>query len=182
MDIRDRIRAAAAAKHRAVVLPEGEDPRVVEAAALLTRFGIARVVLVGDPRVIQTVAGESRVQLRGIEIVQPEQSPWLDAFAQEFCERRKHKGITIEQAREAVLDPIFFGAMMLRTGRVDGLVAGCVNVTAKVVRACIQVIGAAPGIRTVSSCCVMVLPDTRFGYEGVLLFADTGVVPDPTAR
>lgn len=181
LDIRDIVRNAAARKWGRVVLPEGEDPRVVAAASTLIRFRMARVVLLGDPATIETIAGDNRLELRGAELIQPADSPHLDEYAAGLHRLRKHKGVSMEDALDAMHDPIYYGAMMLRSGRVDGLVAGCCNVTARVVRACIQVIGTAPNIRTVSSCTIMVLPQMRFGYDGVLVFADTGVVPEPSS-
>lgn len=182
VDIREKIRSAAAKRHAKLVLPEGAEPRVIQAAATLISHEIACVVLLGDPAEILAVARKNHVDLSDVELLHPAKSPDLAEYAEEFYQLRKHKGLSSDDAHKAMADPLYYGAMMLHKGAVDGYVGGCINPTAHVVRACLHCLGTAPGIKTVSSCSVMVLPHSRYGVDGTLLFADTGVVPDPTAE
>ena len=182
IDVIEQLRAAASTKRARIVLPEGTDPRAVRAAGLMAAAGLARPILLGDAEPIAEAARLQNVSMQGVDVVQPGQWPALEDYAETFYQLRRRKGVSIEEARRAMLDPIFFGAMMVHRGDADGFVGGCATVTAKIVRACIQVIGTAPGIRTVSSCSVMLPPHQRYGVNGAVLFADTGVVPNPTAE
>jgi phosphate acetyltransferase len=177
VNVLEQIIAKAGAAHRKIVLPEGEDERMIRAARLLTDRKICEVTLLGDPKVIGNAADAGKISLEGVSIVHPAAADSLDRFAGEFFMLRKHKGVTEEQAREMVLKPLFFGAMMVRNGQADGSVAGANNTTADVLRAGIQCIGLAEGISVVSSTFLMLVP----GWERPLTFADCGVVPDPDA-
>lgn len=178
-----RIVELAKALHRRIVLPEGLDERTLEAAQLLTQRGIGEAVLLGPPDAIASLAKESGVDLSGIDVIDPTVSPDAERYAVQLYERRKAKGMTMEQAVETVRkDALYFGACMLSTGDVDVNVAGAVNATSDVVRALIFCCGTAPGLKTVSSNFIMVSPHTEFGEQGGLLFADAGVVPNPTAE
>jgi len=181
-DIIEQIRSAAALKRARIVLPEGFDPRAVKAASLLASSGLARPILLGDAEQIARNARQQGALMEGVQIVQPGQGAAMDDYDEEFYRLRRRKGVSIEEARQAMLDPTQFAAMMVHRGDADGFVGGCATVTARIVRACIQVIGTAPGIKTVSSCCVMVPPYRQAGVSEVVLFADTGVVPNPTAE
>ncbi len=176
MDLIAEIRAKAQRRIRKIVLPEGEEPRVIQAAQILRRDALAEVVLLGDPDRIQAKARELQVTLEDVEVINPLASDSLEDFAHTYFELRKHKGVTAAQALEVVKNPLFFGAMMVREGIVHGSVAGSINTTGDVLRAALHCIGTAPGISVVSSCFEMVIPpDGR-----VLTFADCAVVPAPT--
>ncbi|MBC7185826.1 MAG: phosphate acetyltransferase [Calditrichaeota bacterium] len=176
MDLIAEIRAKAKRRIRRIVLPEGEEPRVIQAAQILHREALARVILLGEPGRVRAKAKELNVQLEDTEILNPSSSEHLQDFANTYFELRKHKGVTAEQALEVMKNPLFFGAMMVRKGMADGSVAGSINTTGDVLRAALHCIGTAPGISVVSSCFEMVLPpDGR-----VLTFADCAVVPAPT--
>jgi len=153
---------------RRVVLPEANDPRVLEAASKLAGEGLARPVLVDAGRLGSAPAG--------VEVVRPASDPRRASFAERLFEARKSKGMTAAEAAERVLDPLVFGAMLVATGDCHAGVAGSLAATADVLRAGLQVIGLAPGCATVSSCFLMVLPDRALTY------ADCAVVPDPTAE
>jgi len=153
---------------RRVVLPESQDPRVLSAAATLKAEGLCEPVLIDGGRMSSVP--------HGVEVVRPSSDPRLGAFAEELYELRKHKGLTPEQARELVQDPLYFASFLLRSGDCHGAVAGSEAATAQVLRAGLQGIGLAQGIQTVSSCFLMVLPDQALTY------ADCGVVPDPTSE
>jgi len=177
VDVLERIIAKASSGHRNIVLPEGEDERMIRAARLLTERKICAVTLLGDANIIQKAADAGKIPMSGISICDPKQSDTLEKYAKEFFGLRKHKGVTESQARETVLRPLFFGAMMVRNGLADGSVAGANNTTADVLRAGIQCIGLAEGISVVSSTFLMLVP----GWGVPLTFADCGVVPDPDA-
>lgn len=168
MNIAEEIRARARRANRRVVFPEGGDQRIQQAAASLAADGLARPVLID--------AGGVSSPPAGVEVVRPASDPRLETFAAEYFELRKAKGVSEEEAAERVADPLVFGAFLIRSGDCDAGVAGAASTTADVLRAGIQVIGTAPGIRTVSSSFLMITD------EGPLTYADCGVVPDPDAE
>ena len=170
----DKIRNNAHAHVKKIVLAEGFDPRVLKAAEFLHKNQLVSPILLGDPAELKKLASENNVDLTGIEIQNPKTSDKLEAYADEFYELRKHKGISHDDARKAVENHLYFGAMMVRKGEVAGGVAGSVATTGDVLRAAIQVIGVAPGIQAVSSSFVMVLKDGR-----EFTFGDCAVIPNP---
>ena len=171
----EKIRTRAREHPKAIVLPEGGEERAVRAAAMLLAERIAEPVLLGDPAAIRRRAAELGVDIDGVEVVDPRHSEHLEAFAARFHELRKHKGLTLEAARDLIVNPLYFGAMMVREGLAAGSVAGSVHTTGDVLRAAIQIIGMAPGISLVSSTFEMV-----FAAGRVFTYADCAVVPDPT--
>lgn len=175
------IHAKAKADPRRVVLPEGDDERTVEAAAMATAQGLARVTLLGTPARIRAAAATRGLSLDGVEIVDTGALPALEEYAETFHELRKAKGMTADAALNAMRDPLHYGAMMVRKGAVDAFVAGAVNSTGNVCRVAIQIVGLQEGIKTLSSFFVMNLPQPTFGQDGTLFYADCGVVPNPDA-
>ena len=160
-----------------IVLSEGEDPRVIEAATLANCEGIARVILVGDRDAIRAeIGGKERIEK--IQLCDPNHSEKLDQYAHAFWEHRKHKGVTEEGAREAVKSPLSFAAMMVREGDADGTIGGVVSTTADTVRAALQIIGRAPGVDVVSSYFLMLLKEP---FDRPVVFADCGLILQPNS-
>lgn len=177
MGLLDRIVARAKQVKRTIVLPEGDDIRTIEAAEKIIKEGIAKVILLGDEQEIKKNAeGHDLSQL---EIINPLTSPLFDQFVSQFTALRKHKGMTEEKARETLKDTVYFGCMMLHNDMADGLVSGAVHATSDLLRPALQIIKTAPGISTVSSYFLMEFPTTELGDNGVLIYADCGVVIDP---
>lgn len=174
-----RQRAAYARKH--IILPEGEDPRVVSAAAICARDQIARVTLLGREDVITETAREAGANLNGVSIRDHGRSREFAKVARLYHELRKAKGVTLEEAERVVKNPLIYGDLLVHLGEADGTVAGAVNSTSDTVRAALQCIGARPGLKTVSSFFLVVVPKKEFGHDGAMLYADCGVVIDPDA-
>ena len=184
MHLVDQIKAKARASIQTVVLPESYDDRMIQAAELITKDRLARVVLLGNVAALEAKAGELGVSLAGVELVDPKSAAQLDGYVAELVKLRQKKGLTAKQAREILTadDNLFFGAMMVRQGDAGGMVAGAFNTTGDVLRAAFQVIGTAPGMKTVSSVFLMVTKNPDFGENGVLCFADCAVNPNPNAQ
>ena len=168
---------------KTIVLCEGEDKRVIEAAAEITKQGIAKIVLVGNEAECKAVA--PNVDLTGVEIVDPETSPKTATYANILYEARKAKGMTEEQAAVQAKDRTMFGALMLKAGDVDGYVSGACHSTANTLRPGLQVIKTAPGIKTVSSCFIMIADENLphpYNKEGAAVFADCAINIEPDAQ
>lgn len=178
----DQIKQKAAALNRKIVLCEGEDKRVVKAAADCVKEGVARIVLLGNEAQIK--AENPEIDLTGVEIIDPATSEKLAGYAALLYELRKSKGMTPEQALEAAKDATFFGALMLKAGDVDGLVSGACHSTANTLRPGLQIIKTAPGVSSVSSFNLMVAPEGGNQYvpDGMLVFADCGLNPTYTSE
>jgi len=175
-DIKNRVRP----EERRILLPETGDVRVLKAAAQVQKEGFCRVVLLGKPAALAKRLRELGAAPDGFEILDPADPSRQEACVAEYTEMRKHKGMTTDKARVILQNPTFYGAMCLRQGLVDGMTAGSASTTATVIRAALHCIGLRAGIKTLSSCFLMVFRDNRFGLEGTLVFSDCGVVPAPT--
>lgn len=174
-ELLNQIRTKASQRKKTIVLPESHDERVLRAAEILTKEKIASVITLGNEEKVRTAAKNLGIDLQSIRIIDPEKSDRLSDFSNYFFNLRKHKGVTIEQARETMKRDLFFGAMMLREGMVDGSVSGSVATTADVMRASIFCVGMKEGISIVSSFFLMVFPDIVYS------FADCAVNPNPDA-
>jgi len=179
-----QIKAKARASLQTVVLPEGYDDRMVQAAGQIVKDGLARITLLGNPDTLQKKAAELGASLEGVTILDPKTSPKLGEYIDELMELRKKKGLSKDEAKALLTgeDNLYYASMMVRKGDAGGSVAGAFNTTGDVLRAAFQVIGTAPGIKTVSSVFLMVTKTPEFGENGVICFADCAVNPNPDAQ
>ena len=176
LELLNEIKLKAADLKKTIILPESHDERVLKAAEILKKNKTVSVITLGNDEVIRKDADKLNVDLQGIRIIDPMNSDKLSDFTNIFFNLRKHKGITIEQARETVVKDLFFGAMMVKEGMADGSVAGSTASTGDIIRAGIQCVGMPDGISIVSSFFLMLFPDKVFS------FADCAVVPDPNVN
>jgi phosphate acetyltransferase len=167
-------RARAAGTH--IVLPEGQEDRILRAAEQVLARGMARLTLLGDPERVRDRARQLGLDISAADVVDPETSPWRERFAAEYATLRAHKGITHEQAHDRVADPSYFGTMMVHDGLADGMVSGSITTTAHTIRPALEVVRTEPGTSVVSSVFLMCLADR------VLVYGDCAVNPDPTAE
>ena len=167
----NRMKALAKADKKTIVLPEGEDPRTIEAAKVIVAEGLAEIVILGDP---------AQIDVPGATVIDPATSDKRQAYADTFYELRKAKGMTPEKAYEQVADATYYGTMMVKLGDADGLVSGACHSTANTLRPALQILKTAPGTKLVSSFFIMCTPATEYGEGGTLLFADCGlnIAPD----
>ena len=162
-----------------VVFPEGAEPRILQAARQFYALRLGVPILLGDPAKIRATAEELKIALDGIRIINSAESEDLENFSNRLFRIRREKGLRLTEAREAMQQPNFYGAMMLAMHQADGLVSGASHITGSVLRPLFQIVKAAPDIKAVSSCNVMEVEDTRIGENGVLFMADCGVIPEP---
>jgi phosphate acetyltransferase len=179
--ILERIRQRAAADPQHIVLPEGEDARTVAAAAACARDHIARVTLLGSEEKIRQAARDASVDLGGVEIIDHRRAADFDKVAALYYELRRAKGMMPDEARLSVQDPLYYGNLLVRAGRADGSVAGATNTTAHTVSAALKCVGVRQGFKLVSSFFLMALAREDFGANGAMIYADCGVVIDPSS-
>lgn len=184
MNLMDTIREKAKRNLQTVVLPESYDERMLFAAEKIVEQGLAKIIILGNPVEVRAAAEAKGIKLAGVEIEEPASSPKLDSYIDAFVELRKSKGLTPEEARKILTDKdnLYFAGMMVRQGDAGGEVAGATGTTGNVLKAAFQTVGTAPGIKTVSSYFFMVTKTESFGENGIILFADCAVNPNPDAQ
>jgi len=163
-----------------IVFPEGTEPRILQAARQFYSLRLGVPILLGDRTVIKAAAERLNVSLEGVRIIHPAESEELENFAQRYEMLRRSKGIRLKEAREAMLNPNYYGAMMVAMHQSDGFVSGASEVSGSTLRPLFQIIKVAPQATTASSCMIMEVENTRFGENGVMFLADCGVIPEPT--
>jgi phosphate acetyltransferase len=184
MHLVDQIKEKARKNRQTVVLPESYDERMLFAAEKIVKEELARIVILGDPAKVQAEAAAKGVNLEGVELLNPADSPKLEQYVADFVELRKAKGITPEEARTLLTAPdnLYYAGMMVRNGDAGGQVAGATGTTGNVLKAAFQTVGPAKGIKTVSSFFLMITKTAGFGENGIILFADCAVNPNPDAQ
>ena len=167
---------------KAIVLPEAEDPRVIQAARQITDSGFARIVLLGDPDAIRRSAKDLSIKLDGIEIINPLTDSQKDRYVNDLYERRRHKDMTLDEAQKLLAQVVYFGGVLVGDGRVDGMVVGSICPTRDTVRSAMFGVGMTPGNKTISACSIMNTIIEEVGVGGSVIFSDTGVVREPTVE
>jgi phosphate acetyltransferase len=181
VSILDQIRQRAASNPQHIVLPEGEDPRTLIAASAAVRQRLARITVLGSEANLREAARQSGADLGGVEVIDHQRANDFDKMVALLYEARRAKGLTLDEARNALRDPLYYGNLMVRSGRADGSVAGATNTTSHTVRAALHCIGVRPGFKLVSSFFLMALRDPSVGHHGAMIYADCGVVIEPSA-
>jgi phosphate acetyltransferase len=177
------MKSKAQAKGGALVLPEGTESRTLKAARIILDEKLARkVILLGKEDKIQRAAAEGGTDLAGITLQDPKSDSHGDSYGEEYYQLRRHKGLTPQEAKEEITDPLKWGAMMVRRNDASAMVAGAENPTGKVLVAAFTIIKTAPGVKSASSCFVMNMPDPRWGCQGQMIFADCATIPDPDSE
>ncbi|HRS53434.1 MAG TPA: phosphate acetyltransferase [Bacteroidales bacterium] len=182
MDLLLSIREKAKKNKKRIVLPEGISERTLKAAEIILNEGIADIILLGDIQEITTIANKYNLTLRGATIINPKKPPFRETYISAFMEIRKSKGITREEAEKLLSQEIYYGPMMIYMGDADGEVSGAEHTTADTVRPALQIVKTAPGISVVSGAMVMVTKRKDLGYNGIFIFADVAITPNPTAE
>ena len=181
MSFVEDMKSQAQIMQKKLVLPEGTEPRTLQAARIAVDEKIvSEVFLIGGEDAISSAASSAGVSLDGLTIIDPDKSELAEGYAQEYYELRKKKGISLEDAASQIKDCLKWGAMMVRKGDADAMVAGADNATGKVLVAGFTIIKTAPGVTSASSCFVMDFPDKKWGKDGLMIFSDCATIPDPT--
>ena len=181
MNFIENIKNRAKQEIKTIVLPEAEDLRTLKATQIALKEKYANIVLVGNEEIIKQKAQENNVNIEGATIINPQTSENYEKYAQLLYELRKNKGMTIERAKELVLNPVYFGMLMVKDEetKADGLVSGAVHSTADTLRPALQILKTAPDTKLVSAFFVMVVPDCEYGENGTFIFGDAGLNENP---
>lgn len=179
MSFIDDIKNKAKENIKTIILTESEDVRVLEAASKVTKEGFAKVILIGNEKAANELADKNHIDIKGIQVIDPETSEKYDEYVNRFYELRKAKGITIDDAKKFIKDNMYFGTMMIKSGDADGLVSGACHSTANTLRPALQILKTAPGTKLVSAFFLMIVPNCKYGEDGIFVFGDCGLVENP---
>ena len=179
MSFIDQIKQRAKNEIKTIVLPEATDVRILEATEIVKNEGYANVILVGDEQKVRDIAKEKGIDIGDTQIIDPSKSEKIDEYANILYELRKAKGMTEEQAKQLVLDPVYYGMIMVKLGEADGLVSGAAHSTSDTLRPALQILKTAPGTKLVSAFFVMVVPECEYGANGTFVFGDCGLNEEP---
>ncbi len=182
MKLLERIIKNSQSYQKRIVLPEGTEPRTLRATEIILNENIARIILLGNPVEIMQAAGECGVNIKGAVLIDPKTDERRSQYADLMVEIRKSKGLTKEAALDLLNDPLVFAPLMIKSGDADGEIAGAVNATGDVLRPAFQFVKTLPGVSVVSGAFLMFMNDPHFGHDGILVFADCAVMPDPNER
>ncbi len=175
----DEIKKRAKEDIKTIILPEADDIRTLKATQKLNKEGFAKIILIGNDEEILKKAKEHNLDISGAKIIDPSSSEDYNDFVDLLYELRKHKGMTEEKAKELVLNPVYFGMIMVKEGKADGLVSGAAHSTSDTLRPALQILKTAPGTKLVSAFFVMVVPNCELGENGVFIFGDSGLNENP---
>lgn len=182
MELMEQIIARAKSDRQRIVLPEGTEERTLKAADKVLADGVADLIILGNRQEIMNLASQWKLDnISKATIIDPENNPRSQEYANLLFELRKNKGMTIEEAQKKVLDPLYLGCLIIKNGEADGQLAGARNATSNVLRPALQIIKTKPGISVVSGAFVMITDAKQYGENGVLVFADCAVTPVPDA-
>ncbi|MCF8000701.1 MAG: phosphate acetyltransferase [Halanaerobiales bacterium] len=182
MDVMKEFKNKAKQSKKTIVLPEGYEPRMINALPQIKKENLADIILLGEEAKIKGIANKEGVSLDGVNIINPEKSELKEEFADIFYDLRKHKGITKEDALDRIIDPLYFGILLVHTEKADGMVAGSINATGDVLRPALQIVKTKDDISVVSGAMIMDVPETEYGHDGIFIFADVAVNPNPDAN
>ena len=182
MSFIEQIKERAKTEIKTIVLPEATDPRILEAALIVKNEEYAKVILIGNEEEVKKIANDKNIDIEGTNIIDPSKSEKKGLYAKELYELRKAKGMTEEQAQQLVLDPVYFGMMMVKLNEADGLVSGAAHSTSDTLRPALQILKTAPGTKLVSAFFVMVVSNCEYGSNGTFIFADSGLNEEPDSE
>lgn len=181
MNFIDSVKEKAKSEIKTICLPEAEDVRVLEAANKVGNEGFAKIILIGNKEKTEKLARENNIDISKAIIVDPEKSEKYEEYSHAFYELRKAKGMTEEEARKTLKEPIYFGTMMVKQGDADGLVSGAAHSTSNTLRPALQILKTAPGTKLVSAFFIMDVPNCEYGEDGIFVFGDSGLNENPNS-
>lgn len=182
MNFIEKIKEKASMDVKTIVLPEADDIRVLKAAEIISKEKFAKVVLIGNEEEVNKLLEENNINLGDTKIINPEKSEKKENYANTLYELRKAKGMTEEQAKELILNPVYFGMMMVKLEEADGLVSGAAHSTADTLRPALQIIKTKPGTKLVSAFVAIDVPNSEFGENGLFFFGDCGLNQNPNSE